>query len=103
MTKSSKPSGSALWQPAGELTIYTAADSKTQLDAALAQGKALDIDLAQVSEFDTAGLQLLILAKRESQRRSFALNITGHTPAVIDVLDLCNLTGYFGDPVVMTS
>lgn len=103
MTKPSQNANRTVWQPPGELTIYTAADSKAQLDAALAQGKALDIDLASVTEFDTAGLQILILAKRASQQAGLDLCIKGHTHAVVDVLDVCNLTRFFGDPVVMTS
>ncbi len=91
------------WQPQGEMTIYTAAELKGSLMAVLDKCRAVEIDLSEVSEMDTAGLQLLILAKRESQARKIGLNIVGHSKAVIDVLDLCNMTAYFGDPVVITS
>jgi anti-sigma B factor antagonist len=93
----------ATWSPHGEMTIYTASDNKLQLVAALETGKVLEIDLAQVTEIDTAGLQLLILAKQELRRRDQALRITGHSAAVVEVLDLCDMTGFFGDPVVMPS
>jgi anti-sigma B factor antagonist len=83
---------------AGEMTIYTAADLKAELMTHLAQPGELEIDLSEVSELDSAGLQLLILAKREGR----AMRLTGHSPAVLDVLDICNLAPYFGDPVVLS-
>ena len=89
--------------PEGELTIFTAADIKAQLTAALAASPFLEINLSQVSEMDTAGLQLLIVAKNECQARNGSLLLTGHSPAVMDVLDICNMTAFFGDPVVIPS
>ena len=83
---------------AGDMTIYTAADLKAELMTHLAQPGELEIDLSEVSEVDSAGLQLLILAKRENR----AMRLTGHSRAVLDVLDICNLAPYFGDPVVIS-
>ena len=85
----------------GELTIYTAAELKGRLLEALAAPEPLEIDLSQVSEIDTAGLQLLMLAKREASTRGTSLTLTGHSHAVIECLDLCNLTAVFGDQVVI--
>jgi len=87
----------------GELTIFTAADTKTRLMASLEQYSVLEIDLSQVTEMDSAGLQLLILAKNEGVTHDCSLSLTGHTTAVLDVLDLCNMLQFFGDPVVMSS
>lgn len=87
----------------GEMTIYTAADTKARLMPLLAQCPELQIDLSQVSEMDSAGLQLLILAKRECAQRNGTLRLVGHSPAVLEVLDLCNMTSFFGDPVVISS
>lgn len=90
-------------RPEGELSIYTAAEFKDRLVNALEQCPAVGIDLSQVSEMDTAGLQLLILAKRESETRHIDLNLTGHSEAVREVLDICSMAAYFGDPVVIPS
>lgn len=87
----------------GEMTIYTAADMKARLIPLLAQCPELEIDLSQVSEMDSAGLQLLILAKRECADRNGSLHLVGHSPAVLEVLDMCNMTPFFGDPVVISS
>lgn len=86
-----------------EMTIYTAAEMKAQLMSELERNAELELDLSQVSEIDTAGLQLLILAKNECQSRNGALRLVSHSPAVLSVLDMCHMTQFFGDPVVISS
>lgn len=86
----------------GELTIYTAADSKPRLLDAL-KAPATEFDLSQVTEIDAAGLQLLLLAKREAHAAGIELNFTGHSGAVIDCFDLCDLGAVFGDPIVLSN
>lgn len=85
----------------GEMTIYAALELKDKLLLPLAQCKAVEINLAGVSEIDSAGLQLLILAKNEAQARGKTLSITAHSPCVLDILDLCDLEGFFGDTVLV--
>jgi len=86
----------------GELTIYTAATQKEALMAFLASDGDLEINLAQVTEMDTAGLQLLILAKREAELAHKALRYTMHSTAVLEVLELSNMAAVFGDQVILT-
>jgi anti-anti-sigma factor len=85
------------------MTIYTALELKGWLLAPLNQCSELEIDLAGVSEIDSAGLQLLVLTKNEARARGKTLRISGHSPAVLELLDLCNLEGFFGDPVLIRS
>lgn len=85
----------------GTLTIYRAREIKDQLLAAVQDHDELHLDLAQVSELDSAGLQILYLAKREASRLGHALRIVAHSDAVREVLDLCNLHAYFGDPTLI--
>lgn len=85
------------------MTIYQALAQKQQLIDALSQFPGLELDLSQVGEIDTAGLQLLILAKREASRLGKALQIVAHSPAVRETMDFCNLASQFGDPVVITA
>ena len=82
----------------GELTIYRAAELKPLILEPLGEAKFLEIDLASVSEFDSAGVQLLMLAKREAQARGGELRLIGHSPAVLDVFELLDLAAFFGDP-----
>jgi len=86
-----------------EMTIYTAAEMKAQLMGVLDKGAEIELDLSQVGELDTAGLQLLILAKNECAARNGNLRLTGHSPAVLGALDMCNMIQFFGDPVVISS
>ena len=87
----------------GEMTIFTATDIKERLLAPLPHCRQVDVDLSRVSEMDSAGLQLMLLAKREATAQGKDIRFVAHSPAVLDVLELCQLTGYFGDPVVMAS
>lgn len=86
-----------------DLTIYQAMEQKQQLMAALSGTDALELDLSQVAEMDTAGLQLLLLAKREAGLLNKDLSIVAHSPAVRQTLDFCNLASFFGDPVIITA
>ena len=87
----------------GELTIYRAAELKQTLLAAVAEHAELEVDLSQVSEFDSAGLQLLLLAKREAGAAGRTLRLVDHSPAVVEVLDLFDLVAHFGDPLVVAA
>ncbi len=87
----------------GEMTIYTAAELKGRIDVALAAGDTVEIELSQVSEIDTAGLQLLLLAKREAARLGKTATLVGHSPVVIECLDLCNVSALLGDQVVIAA
>ena len=86
-----------------DLTIYHALEQKNTLLDALAASDELELDLLPVSEMDTAGLQLLMLLKREVLQQDKRLTISGHSPAVQHVLDFCNLVGVFGDPLVISA
>ena len=85
----------------GELTIYTATEQKTALLNFLASDNELELNLAKVTEMDTAGLQLLILIKREASQSGKTLRFIMHSKAVLDVLELARLTSAFGDQIVL--
>ena len=87
----------------GAMTIYDAVANKNALLEALSATAELEIDLARVTEMDTAGVQLLVLVKREAQKAGKALRLAAHSQASLDVLDRYNLGGYFGDPVVIST
>jgi anti-anti-sigma factor len=86
-----------------DLTIYHAMEQKQQFMTALEGAAGLELDLSQVAEMDTAGLQLLMLAKREAGLANKQLSIVAHSPVVRQTLDFCNLASYFGDPVIITA
>ncbi|MGB9128283.1 MAG: STAS domain-containing protein [Thiobacillus sp.] len=86
---------------AGEMTIYSAAELKPALLEAMGQSDEIEIDLSNVSEMDTSGVQLLMLMKREAGAAGKALTLSGHSPAVLEVFELLGLGGWFGDPQVL--
>lgn len=85
----------------GDMTIYTAAPLKQHFADALQGSNDLEIDLSAVQAMDSTGLQLLYLIKREAQKRGKKLSLVRHSPAIMQVLDLFNMSAYFGDPVVI--
>lgn len=84
-----------------DLTIYHALDQKATLLDALSASDELELDLLSVSEMDTAGLQLLLLLKKEAQRSGKRVSIVAHSQAVRAVIDFCNLATELGDPLVI--
>jgi len=86
-----------------DMTCYHAMALKDQLLEGLDCSDALELDLSQVAEIDTAGLQLLMLAKREAGSRNKPLSIVAHSPVVRQTIDFCNLAAFFGDPVIITA
>lgn len=87
---------------AGELTIYTAANEKQVLQEALESTEELEVNLSQVSEMDSAGLQVLIVLKQEAARRKKKLHYSMHSKAVLEILEMSNMTANFGDQIVLT-
>lgn len=85
----------------GEVNIYRAAELKHSVLAALRQSRVLEIDLGGVTEFDTAGLQVLMLAKRTASAEQRELRLLHHSPAVVEVVELLNLGAFFGDAVLI--
>ncbi|MFA9216190.1 MAG: lipid asymmetry maintenance protein MlaB [Sphingomonadaceae bacterium] len=85
----------------GELTIYRAADLKQELLAALRQTQVLELNLAGVTELDTAGLQVLMLAKQTASADRRELRLVQHSPAVVDIFEMLDLGAFFGDAVLI--
>jgi anti-anti-sigma factor len=76
----------------GELTIFRAAELKPVL---LGNPRPLAIHLSGVTEIDTAGVQLLMQAKKMALQSQARLSLVACSPAVLDVLDIFNLLTYF--------
>lgn len=85
----------------GEMTIYTAAEQKVQLLDHLSECEELELNLSGIGEMDSAGLQILLLLKREAEASGHQLRLVNHSRAVYEVLELLKMQGYFGDPVVI--
>ena len=87
----------------GDLTLSYAEQLKHTLLETLTKCTEIEIDLSEISDIDTAGVQLLILAKREANQKKQKLRLISHSQVVVEVLELLHLTPYFGDPVVLSA
>lgn len=85
---------------AGELTIYTAAEIKAALAEAMETSSAIEVDLSGVTEIDTAGLQLMLIAKRNPVTE---VRFVNHPETVLRLVDLANLGGALGDPLFISA
>jgi anti-sigma B factor antagonist len=74
------------------MTIYTCGALKPRLlDELAAHPDAIQLDLSHVVELDTAGLQLLLTARRFATDAGRELSVTNPSRVVADVLELCRL------------
>ncbi|MBI5826639.1 MAG: STAS domain-containing protein [Deltaproteobacteria bacterium] len=89
--------GACMVRIEGEMTIYNAFDIKRGLGQCLGSAGEIRIDLSQVIEMDTSGVQLLLLAKREARRLKRGLKIVSHSQATRSVYELYNLAHHFED------
>ena len=87
----------------GELSIYRTAELRQWLDTALPEGGDVHIDLAEVSEIDTAGAQLLLAGKRLARDRRCRLSYVNHSAPVLALVELFNLAATLGDPIVLAA
>ena len=83
--------GTATLAIEGELTIHTAGERRTELLALVEQGDRLGVDLSAVTELDTAGLQLLLLTRREAAGFGKTFEITAASKAVTEALAIVHL------------
>ncbi len=81
----------------GTFTIADVSEVKAALSTCLGEHD-LTIDVRAVEKIDAAGLQLLLLLKKELGER---LHVVHHSDAVRRAMEFCNVIQYFGDPVVL--
>lgn len=84
-----------------EMTIYTAAEYKKELTGYLSDSDEVEISLQEVTELDSAGLQIMLLLNSEAKLHGKELRFVNHSPAVIEVFELLNLASFFDDPTVL--
>ena len=84
-----------------DMTIYNASELRKGLLPLLKKPLDLVIDLHGVRDIDSAGIQLLVLAKRTRAAGNLKLSLEGHSECVMNALETLGLVAYFGDPVVI--
>lgn len=80
-------------QPAEPFTVFNAVALKGMLLKQLdAHAGGLVLDLSAVQEIDTAGVQLLLMLKREAAARGRSVSFRAFSPPVRDMLGLLGLS-----------
>jgi len=85
--KVAQTDGTSVVTIAGDLRIGCVADAKPDLVAVLATGTAIQLDLTNLGECDTAGLQLLLMACASARAKNQGFATIGHTAALRTALD----------------
>ena len=85
----------------GEMTIFQVAELKETLQKALEGNEALEIDLSQVTELDTAGVQLMLVAQAEAAALGSSLQWVKHSHAVLGTLRRLSLESVLGEIVAI--
>lgn len=81
-----------------EFTIISASEWYQRLRPLLETGSDLRLEMARVTEFDTAGLQLLLAARAEAQRLGSVVTVVDPSEAVRNVLSLVHLADPASEP-----
>lgn len=99
MRSEQTPSGGATQvKVEGEMTIYTVAQIKADIARAMQTSADIEVDLSGSTEVDTAGLQLMLMAKKCPGKK---VVFTNHTPQILRLIGLANLGGALGDMLVL--
>ncbi|PIW59259.1 STAS domain-containing protein [Shewanella sp. CG12_big_fil_rev_8_21_14_0_65_47_15] len=85
----------------GEMTIYQAAELYTLLLPLWQQTTPLQLNLAKVTAIDSSGVQLLMLLKKPCAPYPLPVSFSQHSSAVLEAIQLLDLTAYFNDPIVL--
>ena len=89
--------GSVVWRLPSEFNIYQAASLASELVSALGHDLPLRCELDAVQEIDCSGLQLLLLAERESQRAGHTFSVTRHSEASREAVMVMGLPQFLED------
>ncbi|MFC1602264.1 lipid asymmetry maintenance protein MlaB [Pseudomonadota bacterium] len=76
----------------GDMTIYTAQELKDELIKYLGKPWNLHIDLTDITELDTSGAQLLLLARHETDHMEKAFEVTQPSGAAAEALATLNIS-----------
>ncbi len=87
----------------GEMTIFRAQELREFIMPLVSGNDEIEVDLSRVTEVDAAGMQLMVSVKLEAILRGKTLRYTGHSKPVLEMIDLCDLGGFFGDQVILSS
>ena len=87
----------------GDCNIYHASALKAALFDMLRTPTPFDIDLSGITEIDTAGIQVLMAAKNHARAHGVELRLLGHSPPVLELIEIYDLAAWLGDPLIVAA
>ncbi len=78
----------------GEFTVFNALPIRDQWLAALAEATNVEVDLSQVSEIDSTGLQMIVAALKEATATQKSIRFVNHSAAVTELLTLVDPSSF---------
>lgn len=76
----------------GSMSIYEMNDLRTRFVSFIEENDFLELDIKDVFECDTSGIQLLCSALRSAREKGKKINIVGKSQAVEDALSRAGMT-----------
>lgn len=93
---SNKSAGLCRMRIEGELTIYKAAEAMEQLIPYWNDFQRFEIDLSEITDIDTAGVQLLLIFSRKTEGMENGIRLLGTSQPVNEALIIYRLAPRFG-------
>ncbi len=76
----------------GELTIYSAQEYRKSIIAGFSAHKTLDVDMTDVDEIDTSGLQLLLAMNKELVTNGSEMTLVSVSDVTKDAIQVSRLS-----------
>jgi len=99
ITKEDEKNGSVLILIQDEMMIYNVLEHKNKLCFHLESENIIQLDLANVSEIDSAGIQLLMFLKTRSDLEKKEIIFINSSDAVLEVINFLNLSTFLNIPI----
>lgn len=87
----------------GALTLREVAEAWQRLETLYHQPKVLILNLAEVTDLDTMGFQMLLYLKSRARADGRKVHYARHSAAVLGALDLFGAVAEFGDKIHLTT
>lgn len=82
-----------------KFNIYSLNRIREDVLNALNQGMNVLADASIVTEADSAAVQFLVACRNEFRNSRNTFSITGHSPALLELMDIYGLVGFFEDRI----
>lgn len=95
-----KKSSKAVLLKPDNMTIYEAMEIHTMFLDALKNSKKVKVDLSEVSEIDSSGLQLLIALKDDAKQQGKKVKFIAPNEDILALFDLFGIKNFFSKSLV---